>query len=358
MIDKSKCLITERFKDHPLFNEMHCGMNFGFMARRGYYSRPEILKQPALMAEAGVNWTTLNLNVCQEAFYSRRVFLDFEFSSGEEEIARMADLLHENNIRILFKPCLTPLDSSWMGSVRFPSGHQIQEIETHYWEEWFESYTRALVCCAEIAEKNKIEAMMVGAELYGTEGQSELWRKLIQRVREKFSGPLTYEFIFTSRKDYSLDWFDGLDFLSYSYYPPATDLRDPAQFPTAPKVTRDEMVAYLQDRRPKIQEISKMFGGKPIIFSEAGVRSAHGCIGQPADYATNTPYDGEEQAAYMDALFTTFSELPEWLGLYWWKWDETQIRPHYHLDPRGNCGFTIQGKPAEAVLRKWYGRKN
>ena len=46
-------------------------------------------------------------------------------------------------------------------------------------------------------------------------------------------------------------------------------------------------------------------------------------------------------------------ELPEWMGFLWWKWDETQYRPHYHTDPRGDKGFTIQGKPAEEVMRKW-----
>ncbi|MBP5640034.1 MAG: hypothetical protein J6X55_11185 [Victivallales bacterium] len=357
MLDQSKCLIPERFKDHPLFNEIHCGMNLGFMARRGYYSREDIQKQPAVMAATGVNWTTLNLNICQEAYYSRKVFLDFEFSSGEEELKRMADLIHEQSIRILFKPCLTPLDSAWMGSVTFPEGRQIQEVEIHYWDEWFDSYTKAICFCADFAEKNKIEAMMIGAELYGTEGQSDRWRKLIQRVRERFSGPITYEFTPLSRKNRTLDWFSDIDFLSYSYYPPATDLIDPASFPTAPKVTRDEMVAFLSDRKQKIHEISQRFNNMPIAFTEAGVRSAHGCIGQPYNYITNTPYDGEEQAAYMDALFTTFSDLPEWLGLYWWKWDETQNRPHYHIDPNGDCGFTIQGKPAEAVLRKWYGKK-
>ncbi len=236
MLDQTKCLIPERFKKHPLFNEIHCGMNLGFMARRGYYSRPDIQKQPALMADTGVNWTTLNLNICQETYYSRKVFLDFEFSSGEQELARMADLIHEQNIRILFKPCLTPLDSAWMGSVTFPEGRQIQEVENHYWDEWFDSYTKAICFCADFAEQHKIEAMMIGAELYGTERQSDRWHKLIQRVRERFSGPITYEFTPASRKAYSLDWFSDIDFLSYSYYPPATDRINPAEFPTAPKV--------------------------------------------------------------------------------------------------------------------------
>jgi len=48
MLDKNRCSIPERFRDKPLFNELHRGMNFGFMARRGYYNRPEVRKQPQL----------------------------------------------------------------------------------------------------------------------------------------------------------------------------------------------------------------------------------------------------------------------------------------------------------------------
>jgi hypothetical protein len=35
-----------------------------------------------------------------------------------------------------------------------------------------------------------------------------------------------------------------------------------------------------------------------------------------------------------------------------WKWEEQQNRPHYHK-PEGDTGFTVHGKPAEAVLARW-----
>ena len=82
-MDKSKVKIPERFSDHSLFNDLICGTNFGFMSKRGYYTRPEVLKQPEIMREAGINWATLNMNICQEKYFSQKLFLDFEFSSGE-----------------------------------------------------------------------------------------------------------------------------------------------------------------------------------------------------------------------------------------------------------------------------------
>ena len=73
----------------------------------------------------------------------------------------------------------------------------------------------------------------------------------------------------------------------------------------------------------------------------------------PYNFMWEAPYDGQEQADYMEAVLNTFWELPCWMGLFWWKWDETQIRPHYHNEPGVNKGFTIQGKPAEQVFKRW-----
>ena len=69
-MDKTKCCIPEKFANHPLFNELHCGVNFGFLAKRGYYSRQDVMKQPELMRKAGVNWCILNANLCQQAFHT------------------------------------------------------------------------------------------------------------------------------------------------------------------------------------------------------------------------------------------------------------------------------------------------
>lgn len=370
MLDKNTVQISEKFRDHPLFTQPICGMNFGFMARRGYYSRPETLKQPELMAKAGVNWTTINMNFCQEAYFSRKVFLDFSFSTGELEIAEMVKRLHENGIHVLFKPCLTPLDSSWMGAVNFHEGHQIQGVENHYWEEWFESFRQAMMYFADLAERVGMDAMLIGCEYYGTEGHSKEWREIIKLVRERYNGPISYEFTFESRKAYSLDWFEELDFLSYSYYPPAAapngilngdrtgTENDPPETrynaPTlCPNYTREEMEEYLSSRKAKIAEISKAYFNKPIVFTEIGVRSSHGSVMLPYNFLWEAPYDGEEQANYMEAVLNTFWELPCWMGLFWWKWDETQNRPHYYNQPGVDKGFTIQGKPAAKVYEQW-----
>jgi len=355
-MDISQTTVRERFRSHPVFTEVHRGMNFGFLARRGYYALPKTLDQPRQMAAAGVNFCTLNANICQESYFSRRVFLDFTFSSGEIELTEMAHALRDHGIHPVMKPCLTPLDGAWMGSVVMPDTTQIAGVSHNYAGEWFASYTDAICHYAEFAEKNDVAALMVGAECFGVEPWEEEWRRLIAKVRTIYSGPLTYEFTPDSARRHDLRWFDDLDFLSLSYYPPAREIPEGAAFRDAPKTTAEEMAAFLAPNREWISELVRRFGNLPIAFTEIGVRSAHGCAARPYDYLTETYYDGDEQADYMEAVFRTFCEIPQWLGLYWWKWDENQHRPHYHTDPRGDMGFTVQGKPAEKVLLSWFGK--
>lgn len=352
----SKVNISQRMKNHPLFQERIKGMNFGFLSKRGYYEREDVKNQPKLMKEMGVNLATLNLNICQDTWCSTKLYLDFEYSVGEEELLEMARLLHEQGIMVIFKPCMTCLDGQAMGAVRFPEmGLQIEGVRVDYRKAWFESYTSCIVYCAKLAKKMKAEGFMIGAELLGMEGGEDVepyWFNLINEVRKVYDGAVTYEFTCTSRKIHPLKWFDELDFLSYSYYPPACPrehISDPENNPT---YTKEEMFTFLLDRRQKMEEICARFNHRPILFTEYGVRSTHGCIQQPYNITYSSRYDGEEQANFMAASAEVFKEVPYWMGFCWWKWDETQYRPHYHNDPAGEGGFTIQGKPAEKVFRE------
>ncbi|MBQ3344733.1 MAG: hypothetical protein IJG84_22780 [Kiritimatiellae bacterium] len=357
----SECVIPGRFSKHPLFTTPHCGVNFGFLARRGYFSRPEVRRQPALIREAGPNWVTLNTHFCQETFASRKVFLDFDWSSGERELVDMIKALHGEGLHVMLKPCLTSLDSAWMGAVTFPwpSEQQIQGVRQRYAEEWFDSLRECLSYFGDIAEETGCEALIAGAEYNGTTKFDAEWRKTIAHVRKHFGGLVTYEFMPREPSERPLKWFEDLDFLALSTYPSGVDapdsvLWDLANWKNLPPISKASMEKALAKHVPLVESFVERFGKKPILFSEIGTRSCRGCVNVPGDYKTESIWDGQEQADYMDAAFSTFSKLPAWIGLSWWKWDETQhTRHHYSPDPLKDRGFTICGKPAAAVMRKW-----
>ena len=347
----------------------HCGVNFGFLARRGYFSRPDVFAQVAKIKESGANWVTLNTHFCQEMFCSRRTFLDFDWSSGEEELASIVEELHRCGLHVLLKPCLTNLDSSWMGTVRFPpkGDQQIQGVTQNYWGEWFDSLRQCLTYFAQFATRHGVEAMIIGAEYSGTIQRTLApeWRKTVTTVRAHFAGPLTYEFMesevanddFTAvdtKKIAALEWMVDLDFLAISAYPLAAPACAVEDMPKCAPIPLDTMKRYLARHKNILIEVSKAFGDKPVMFSEIGTRSCRGCVSRPWDYITESIRDEDEQANYMEAVFSTFSDLPFWMGLSWWKWDETQKnRPHYSDNPSRDRGFVIYGKKACEVLRRW-----
>jgi len=356
--------VPDKFKDHPLFTELVVGMNYGFMAKRGYYNTEYAKKQPKLMADMGVNWVTLNANFCMENLASTRCFLDFEYSSTEYELIEMAKRMHDAGLRIMLKPCMTLLDGAWMGRVNFPSDSentQINGIKLEYWKKWFNSFKECSKYFADIAERCGIEAYLIGAEYFGTEGQNKGWSETIDVVKDIYSGPVSYEFTPKSILNdlNTLEWFNKLDFLSHSIYPPARQKNKTSTLlenPDAINQSEQPLEAMIEHLKPQLdvmKAIMERFGNKPILFTEIGCRSARGVSMKPDDYRWKSKYDGMEQANYMEAVFRTFTQLENWLGLLWWKWDETQDRPHYTTDPTGNQGFTIQGKPAEDIFKVW-----
>jgi hypothetical protein len=330
--------------------EFHRGMSFGYLARPGYYDSPEGRAAVNAMAQLGVRWVALMVTIMQETFASRRLFRDFEFTPDDDELERIIAHCHARGIRVMLKPMVECHDSAWRGRIRFPDrDQQIQGRQVDYWGEWFESHTRALRHYARLAERTGCEMFSVGCELVGTDGQSDHWQRTIAAVRTVFSGPLTYDAQPESvLADAPPAWFSQLDLIGVSYYVSAA---------TRPGASLEEMTAALAPSVGQFAQAVKRIG-RPLVFAEAGCRSALGAAIKPAGYAASDEYSGEEQARYLEAFCSLFWSQSWWRGFYWWKWDEQQHRPHYHADPHGDTGFTLAGKPAEDVLRRWFQRED
>lgn len=331
---------------HVALNELHRGMSIGYQARAGYYAR-EGLAQVEQMAAMNIRWVALQINVMQDTFYSTRLYQDFEFTPKDYEVEAFIEKCHKHGIRVMLKPMVECHDSAWRGQIRFPDNdEQIQGVRVDYWSRWFKSLTDSLLHYGSLAERTGCEMLCVGCELDGTQHRSDDWRRTIARVREIYSGPLTYDPTHRALKaEIPCDWFDALDMLGLSFYFPAADKA---------KATVEEMVAFLQPRVQQMEALHQRFN-KPIVFVETGTRSMVGG-GAEHDYRLTRSYDGQEQANYTEAVLAAFWDKPWWRGQYVWKWDEQQDRPQYRVDPAGDTGFTVIGKPAADVLSRWYAR--
>ncbi|MBQ7188724.1 MAG: hypothetical protein IJR99_04830 [Kiritimatiellae bacterium] len=98
----------------------------------------------------------------------------------------------------------------------------------------------------------------------------------------------------------------------------------------------------------------KSFCGSVLCGLVVMCTSTHDAAAQPAGWAGNGGYDGQEQADYMDAVFTLLEKEPWCIGFMWWKWDEQNDRPQFKDAPAGDKGFTVRGKPAQEVMRRHF----
>lgn len=336
-------------KSKDISSEFHCGMNFGFASPRGWYGSTKGLAQIEKMKALNINWVAAHVTVVQEAYYSSRIYQDFEHTPADEEISTWVKAAQEAGIKVMLKPIVEPLDGTWRGIIVPPADAGVFGSERpNYRSKWTASLKRMLVHYASIAEKCGVDMFCLGSEYHRVQGWNKEWLEVLSLVREQYTGPVINEFVphdLHERKLYESigEWWQELDYLGYSVYP-SSDKMDPSV---------DDFVIAMEKERQVVVDLHKTFG-LPIVLAETGCRSAASAGASAAGYTAESNFDGEVQARYAEALMQVFGAEPSCRGLYWWKWDEHQAdcRPNYYTDPNGDQGFTILGKPAAATLSR------
>ena len=119
-----------------------------------------------------------------------------------------------------------------------------------------------------------------------------------------------------------------------------------AYFPM-PTDARALPAAWVEPRR-RVAGLAKH--GKPIVFTEAGYPSVVGATRQPWKWPSGSEQiDDALQARAYDALMRVCTAGAWCRGVFWWKYYEMPERGTSHAHD-----YSPRGKPAEAVLRRWY----
>lgn len=328
----------------PLFPAPMKGVSLGFMARKGYYRGDAGRAEIDAIADLGATHVALIVTIMQEAYYSTRMFHDFTFSPSDREVADAIAAFHRRGVKVLLKPMVECHDSVWRGCIRFPGRQSmIAGVEADYWSAWFHHYTACMTHYAQLAQDEGVDLFCVGCELAGCEPQEDDWPGVIDRVRSLYRGPVVYNANqYVPGEPFVRGWFKRLDALGISFY-------------TGVDASSPSAEAVAEALRPVADRLEREVHGAlgiPVFFAECGARSVVDGARVPSAYANDGDYDGAVQANYLDGVVRAFEGRTWWGGLLWWKWDEQQRRAHYDR-PGGDTGFTIKGKPAEAVMRRW-----
>ncbi len=223
------------------------------------------------------------------------------------------------------------------------------------WRQWEADYRRFLLHYARLAADVEADVLAIGTELMGAAtARPAFWRALAADARAVYGGKLTYAANWYEEVE-AVSFWDALDYVGVqAYYPlvhdAATAPREEQQNAPLPAVAT--LAAGWAPHGAALAAVHRATG-RPVLFTEVGYRSV--------GYAARTPWtwprraeDGvvppapAVQARCYRALGRALGDAPWLAGAVVWKW---------HPPPEGRrpLGFTPQGKPAEAVLRRLFG---
>ena len=242
------------------------------------------------------------------------------------------------------------------------------------WEEWFCNYTEFILHYARLAEECDIEILCIGTELFHPATRyPRHWREIIAQIRSVYSGQLTYAANFHEEYE-RIEWWDALDYIGIQAYFPLSEQERPN-------------LSSLQRGWKKHGEALERFArkeGKLVLLTELGYRNDELSAREPWLWPgqidrQQVEVDDALQAKCFEAFFTTcWNE--EWLaGAFIWKWfpatwkftsyEDYRAARQMRLDSLVALGeipehraqrdiyFTPQSRPAESVIRKYYGKE-
>ena len=306
------------------------GLSYVQWDRGGFTSQASDHLLSQAIPQTGATWIAL-IVTCNQATIAST---DITCAHGptDEETIHAIQTAHAAGLRVMLKPHLdlTEDPSHWRGEIG-------RNFNAEQWQSWFASYTDYITHYAGLAQAQDVDAFVVGTEMVVPSTHEAEWRAIIAAVRAEYSGLLTYAAI---ENEFSLTWWDAVDMIGVDAYYPLTNTAAP---------TREQLVAGWKSAAGKLEALSTRWG-KPILFTEIGYQSMDMVNKTPTGVSWKNPLDIQEQADCYAAAFEAFSGKPWWRGAFWWVLDTNGAQGGGY-----DKGFSPLGKPAEDVLRQYYG---
>ncbi len=218
----------------------------------------------------------------------------------------------------------------WRGAIAFDSEDA--------WRRFFDGYTAFIVAQARFAEAAGVPVLAVGLEYEGTVHRERDWREVIRRVREVYSGRLTYAANWDGIHD--VPFWDALDLIGVQGYFPLSD---------SGEVTRAELTRSWERILGDLRGLSERVG-VPVVFNEVGYARSRTVASEPwADDPDHSPAVRATRALLMNSAMDALERTDFVVGMFWWKWIPGTV------DRARN--FSMRDPEAvETLRRRWGGR--
>ncbi|MBK7870401.1 MAG: hypothetical protein IPJ74_06810 [Saprospiraceae bacterium] len=252
---------------------------------------------------------------------------------NDEGVVHSALSAKKRGMTVMLKPQL------WMGRGYWPGDVAMRNDAD--WQQFFEYYHRWMRHYAMLAEIWNIDILCIGTELAKTtQAREQDWRVMIKKLRGLYSGKITYAANWGAEFE-NFPLGDALDYVGVDCYYPLSN---------NPNATKEELSTGFAKILDKLEKVQKQ-SGKPLIFTEIGFKSVKTPWLKPHEPSGDADYFGEHQKLCYEVVFENIRNK-KWInGIFWWKF------PSY-LEYRGaeNDDFNPNRKPAEQVVKEWFGK--
>jgi hypothetical protein len=300
------------------------GMTWGWVGVRGTWQTEEAAKSIHEMARVGVNWTAVAFSGYQAHPQATEIVFDEDPTVTDEELKWAIRESHKNGLQVCLKPVVNCTNGVWRAHIGF-FDHEVPGEPS--WTQWFASYEKFIIHYAVLAEEMKCEMFCIGCEMVQTDKRESEWRHLILKVREVYSGLITYNC--DKYQEERVLWWDAVDIVSSSGY-----------------YSIDKWDARVEELEKWIQPINK-----PFFFMETGCPSRKGSSYVPNDWGHSGEVDLDEQANYYEVMFAKLNEKSWFYGYMLWDWP---AKLYTEAEAASNNDYCIYRKKAEHVVRDYY----
>jgi hypothetical protein len=305
----------------------------------GAYRAPGAELSLQALKSTGAGWIALIVTGHQDGISATTIDRTHISTPTDADLIHAINQAHSLGLKVMLKPHLDLFNEvpggQWRGDIGKAFTGEAQ------WAAWFSAYRGFINHYAALAQAHGVEQFCIGTELLGTSHRADDWRTVAAGVRAIYHGPIVYAAL-KDGEEVAITWWDAVDYIGIDgYYRLNTDI---GIHPTVA-----QLEAAWATPRQIMAGLSARYN-RPILLTEIGYRSYHGCTMQPWDSWVVSDVDLEEQANAYEAAFRQLYHQPWLHGIFWWTWLPDRFES-------GPCetGFTPYLKPAESVLRNWYG---
>ena len=243
-------------------------------------------------------------------------------------------LLQANDVKIMLKPQLWIWRGEYTGYLKMDTEEKWKMLEA--------SYSKFILEYAQLAQETHTDIFSIGTELEQfVVNRPEYWNTLIKKIKTIYKGKLTYASNWDEYK--RVPFWNQMDYIGVDAYFPLSEMQTP---------TVESVIDGWRWWKGELAAFSKRHN-KKILFTEWGYRSVDFTAKEPwTTDRTLTTVNLEAQANTTKATFEAVGNEDWFAGGFIWKW----FIDHSTSGGTSNNRFTPQNKPAESVIKEYYGK--